>query len=482
MAAYRLRIGASGPPDPYPEWRTAMVDTDKVYAIGDLPSVAEALIDWPAAGAENQLYAGTDSNYVYMHYGYGGSVYVPEIGTHGAMVFGTTGEAIFSEQLTSFTLSADMPTWTMFQQPLYATSEAEAITMEASWYYNQATYDALVISDPDRIVARGAGESDFAATWDAAFPVGYANWIIREKVGESCLGNSRWHSFRYNMPRYIPPSMTGTSNGAIVVTNRGPIHGPFSQGQYPDGVAIADWFSDVWGTGRRKYYLFAMDVVTKVWQRLATPVPDFTGFNTASLPVSCVDESTSRIYYLAGNSTNFATFHADFSAGLSGMTMSGPTNLTDSAGGPAVSEGTSSVFTQNHPTGKRLWYVKEENATPSLLCIDLAANTMRRLSITGLPSNSAWWSMGYDSANNRIFITTKAASGVSYYKFIVPTDPTDAANYVITSATCTFDTGVTLESGSEGSWQYGDRGQYLPTLGVILMTQRYGKMLAYRPA
>ena len=91
-----------------------------------------------------------------------------------------------------------------------------------------------------------------------------------------------------------------------------------------------------------------------------------------------------------------------------------------------------------------------------------------------------------DERLSRTTTTTTVAphddSHVRHRQRCAPSDPTDAANYTVTSTACTFDTGVSLESGKEGSWQYGERGQYLPTLGVVLMTQHTGKMLAYRPA
>ena len=475
---------ASLPAADIPAWRTVMSDTDTVYEIGGLPSAAAGDIVWPSAGAENTLYTGTDSNYVYMHYGYGGSVYASDLGAYGTMVFGTTGEAIFSEQLTQFPLTADSPAWTMFQQPEYAVSEAEAITMGADWYYSASDFAALESATPSRIVPRGAGEGDFVGGWDGNFPVGYTNWIIRRKSQGSYLGNGRWHSFRYEMPRYVPASMTGTGHGAIVIVTRGPIHGPFSQGQQPSGVSNSDWFDDVFASGARKYHMHAMDVVTKEWQRLSAVIPEFTGSGNAVLPRSCLDEANERVYYFAPSGTGYAVYYADLSGGLSGMTWGGPTTISDlTAGSISFTDSGSSVLavpTSGANAGRRLWYMRSNAG--GLVLVDLDNNTLDEFTITGLPSAGEWWGFGYRASSNELIITTKNASfGVRSYRITIPTDPTDEANYSVTMHALTLDSGVALESGIV-LYQCGERSQYIDSLGVILMTQYTGKMLAYRPA
>jgi hypothetical protein len=462
-----------------PAWRAAMSVEDTVYEIGDAPSVAAARIDWPAAGAENTLYAGTDSNYAYMHFGYGGSVFVPEIGQYGAMVFGYTGEATFAEQMTVFDLSSNTPTWDFFQQPNYAISSAEAASMDADWYYSAADYTAL---DSGHKITN---QATFNSTWDRGFPVGMANWVMRRKIQTSFLGNSRPHFFRYEMPRYIPPAMTGTTNGSLIVCSEGMIYGPFAQGPAPNSVPDADWYADVWGSPfRRKHYLYAMDVVTKEWQRLSTPIPDYArNSSEAVLPLACVDEVNQRVYYLTINSTDRALFYADFSSGLAGMTMSGPTNIS-SGGSFAPSLLGNSVLcvpVSGPNAGKRLWLFKNSGTPAALLLIDLDANTQTKLEITGLPATGDFWGFGYDAANNTVHITTKNTSyGMKNFRFVIPTDYTDQADYTVTSTT--LDTsGVTIENLDSSQFQYGERNMFHPELGVIMMTQRYEKMLAYRP-
>lgn len=480
MAQYRLRVGASGPPNTTPAWRTAMTVTDKVYEVGGLPSVLSSSITWPAAGAGNFLMnGGGDGNAYRLHASYGGSVFVPELGTYGTMVFGRTGEATIDNQLTSFPLSDDTPAWSWFQQPDYQVSEAEAITAGSDWYYSEADYAALPSGDKIDVV----GEATFSATWDGTFPVGYKNWIARRKHQGSITGNSRPWFFRYNMPRYIPPAMTGTANGAIVVTMEGTKYGPFGQNPTPTGAVASDWFADVWPSGNLKNYLYAMDVQTKVWQRLATPIPDYTaGSGETLLPVSCVENATKRVHYLTISGTNRALYYADFSAGLAGMTITTPVAVTDSTGGAAPDLDSNSVLCEvvgGALGGKALWLMKDSGTTPAMLMIDLADGTYRKLTIASLPTDSEWWGFAFDQANTRVIITTKSsAGGVKSYRAVIPTDFTNAAAWSFAMTDVVLG-GVTVEAG--GSWQYGDRSKYLDDLGVILMTQIDNKMLAYRP-
>lgn len=468
-----------------PAWRTAMSATDKVYTVGGLPSNAGTELVWPAAGQGGVLMSGGgDANTSMMHYSYGGSVFVPDLGTHGAMVFGATGEGSIHPQLTQFTMSEDAPRWRMFQQPDFATSLAQANARDADWYWSPSEYAALSSSLKIDIV----GENAFAAAWDGTtFPVGYKDWIARRKAGPSILGNNVPHFFRYNMPRYIPASMTGTGAGAIITNTRGTQYGPFSQGPMPAGTTPEGrWFADSWGGGsdRRKHYLFAMDVQTKAWQRLTNTLPDFAGYVDLASPYSCVDTQNKRVYYSTYNGSNHALYYASFASGLSGMTIVGPTNLTDLASGPGMSQAANCVLavpTSGPNAGRRLWYLRDAGATPALLLIDIDNNTLRKLTITGLPSAAEWWCFAYRASTNEIIISTKQPSlGLAKsYRIAIPTDPTSAAGYSVTATTLTLDTGVTIED--VGGWQYGERNAYIDSLGVIFFTQRDQRMLAYRP-
>jgi hypothetical protein len=463
-----------------PAWRLAMSSADTVYEVGGLPSNAGTEIVWPAAGAENyQMVGGVDNNPFYLHASYGGSVWSPE---RREMIFSATGEASIHHQMTRLTLGEDSPRWRMFQQPTYEITEAAAIASGAAWYYSVADYNALP-------TGKKLSEAGFAS-WDGTFPVGFQNWVIRGKYGTSLVGNNIPHWFRYNMPRLIPSSMTGTGYEAIIVNSRGTIYGPFSQGPIPaaSGITEGQWFSDMWGSGRRQHFLHAMNVQTGAWQRLSTPIPDFTGYGgDITSPHSCVDRANRRVYYSTYNGSNHALYYASFATGLSGVTISSPANVTDLAGGPAPSQSGNSVLAvpiSGANAGRRLWYMKDTNATPAMLLWDLDNSTLRRLTVTGLPSNSEWWGFGYRASTNEVFITTKQSDGIRCYRFTIPTDPTSAGSYSVSSSLLPFAPGVSgvETAGLSTSWQYGERSQHLDELGVICITQRFGKMLAYRPS
>jgi hypothetical protein len=458
-----------------------MADTNTLYEIGGLPSVADDALTWPSAGAENFLMnGGSDSNAAYLHYSFGAGVRVP-----GGVIFGSTGEANITNQLTKLTLSADAPAWGMFTQPEYPTSEAEAVTMDSDWYYSAADYAALPSGDK----IDGVGEAAFSAAWDGTFPVGHLNWVIRRKyTSGGPTGESRPWFFRYQMPVYIPPAMTGTATGAIITTNFGTIYGPFSQGAIPGGGGAStdtNWFADVYGSGRRKKYLWATDVSTGVAQRLSAEMPDVGNQGVVNMPVAMVDGANKRIYYWLVSSSNNALMYADFSAGLAGVTFSGPTAMTDLSSGTAPSLGSNGVFcvpASGPNAGKRLYFCREQSSQEFVL-IDIDANTIRNLAVSGVPGSGDWWCWGYHTASNTVFITTKSvADGVRCYRFVIPTDYTNAANYSVTMDTIAMN-GISLESaGDTGPYQYGDRTDLLDEYGVLLLTQKFNKAVAFRPS
>jgi hypothetical protein len=484
MTSYTRTIGRQIT-NAYPQWRVDMEVTNTLYEVGDAPTVLTGKIVWPAAGANNfQFNGGGDGNSVYLHAAYGGSVYVSELGAYGAMVFGRTGEATIDSQLSTFTLSDNAPTWNMFQQPTYPISEAQAASMNADWFYG-ASIGTTDLGGP---VQNLTTEAQFTnGTWLGGFPVNYGNWSIRRKYANGGITGAP-HFFRYNMPRYVSSAMTGTGVGAIVVNQRGTIYGPFSQGPMPAGEATASkWYADVWPSGRTKYYLWAMNVQTKAWTRLTDPVPDFTGYGSdLSTPHACVDEANKRIYYSAYNGSSHALYYADFDSGLGSVTLTNPANATDLAGGPAPSQSGNSVLCvpiSGANSGRRLWYMKDQNATPSLLLWDIDNNVLRRLSPSGLPANADWWGFSYRASTNEVLISTRSTTnGVRSYRFTIPTDPTVTGNYSVSMTQIALN-GIPLEAaGDAAPWLYGERTKYLDSLGVILLTQRYGKMLAYRPA
>jgi prepilin-type processing-associated H-X9-DG protein len=196
--------------------------------------------------------------------------------------------------------------------------------------------------------------------------------------------------------------------------------------------------------------------------------------------MAALDTANKRIYYTAYNGSSPALYYADFSAGLGGVMVSSVSNVTDFSAGADWSHGSNFAFTDGHPSGRRLLFAAD--GVGRLMVLDIDNNTLRVLSVSGLPSTNEWWAFGYRAATNEVFITTKGIFGARCYRFTVPADPTNAGNYNVTMTQLSFAAGVAVESGQEITWQYGERSQYLPSLGVVLMTQRFGKMLAYRPS
>ncbi len=475
---------------PIPAWRSAMTSTNTIYAIGDAPSsVLPGRIQWPSIGAENRLESGgSDNNPLYLASGYGGSVYAPELGPWGTMILGSTGEHSLTEQLISFGLGDANPTWNFLQQPLYATSASEADAYNADWYYNPTEYNNLPAWRRLDYAADAGVTASWLSTWAGngkSFPIGYDGWIARRKYGanggSTVLGNNRPHWFRYSMPCYVPASMTGTGAGAILVNSQGTIYGPFNSAPVPAGASDADWYAETWPSGARKCWLHAMNVNTRQWTRLAAPVPSAAKVFGIALPQSAVDTAYKRVYYATNSSNggNWALYYADFSGGLFGVTMSGPTNLTNLSGETATRYNSIlCVPSSGALAGRRLWYF-QDNVNSALILIDIDTNTLRRLSVANLPTNGAEWRFGYDAVNNLVYMTTVEGSAVQCRRFAIPADYTNAAAYSVQTLSINMN-GSSIEGGANLS-AYGQRSAFLPGLGVILVPQKTNRTLAFRP-
>ena len=484
----------------WPAWYASVLQANSgvfpsntLYSVGarwdDATNSFNAKEVWPEGtyAGGSLLYAGTDGTFPPMVNAYGGSVYVPELGKFGTMVFGNTGENVIQEQLALWSISNDAPAYDVFQNPSYQLTASAATAAGASWYYNVADYNALA---PAKQMPWSAGtgnlQTTWASAWDKTFPVGIANWVIPAKVGISELGSQRPISFRYNGNVYIPPAMTGISAGAILV-NDASWHGPFNgnRGPIPDGVTPAQWFTDLWPSGRQKFWIYALNVQTKVWTAIV-PVPDFIenshNYNIAH-PYAFVDTAAKRVYYTGGQAGNLVLTYVDFSAGISGVTMGGPTAVAG-AGGSDFSSSHSNIDlfigTSGVLNGAKLYYYK--NGNNRLGVLDLVANTCYDLVLANPPPTSGNWWMALDQANAMVYITIKDPVGntVTLWKFAIPSTPGTAASYTVIGPTTVNMNGVTLETAL-GNAPYGHRHQLLPGLGVVLLTQRYGNMLAFRP-
>lgn len=499
-----------------PTWYTSIANanggsfpTGKVFAVGETPgSVLPGRISppslWGDASTNPLEWGGSDGNAYYMTKGYGGSVYVPDLGTYGTLIFGSTGEHSLTEQLTSFNLSENNPSWQFYQQPKYATNNLtggsanaeSADTLNADWYYNPTDFGNLPAAQQLNWNAQDAAAGSWYSSWVSRgkpYPFGYAGWVARRPYGanngSTILGSSRPQFFRYNMPCYIPASMTGTGDGAIIVNSLGTIYGPYNQGPIISGAAEADFFAETWGVGGpRKNWLYAMNVRTKVWQRLSVPIPNGFGYkDDIGNPHSAVDVVNKRIYYTTVIGGNRGVYYADFTNGLSNITIpSSPPAYTDRTGGFTVAYNSIFCAPISGPlSGRKLLYIQDLNNN-ALILHDLDNNTIDRLSITGLPSGEGYYRMGFDKSTNSILITTVvSASVINCRSYVIPSTPTNTAGYTVTNRTPVMN-GNSVEVDGYGSVLIdsccsGQRCEYIPNLGVIFVPMVTQKALVFKP-
>lgn len=464
-----------------PQWRLDMVATDTVYEIGDAPSVLAAKIVWPDGVANPPFFTGPEITNP--HFSYGSSVYVPDVGTYGTLLFFSTGEDTFHNQISGFGLSANTPTYDYWQQPSFVTSAEAAATANADWYYSPTDAGDIETNQPQRVITQ---DGLWDATWDDVFPVTINDWVLRRKPTNFTTGNNVAHWARYDSAVCIPASMTGTGYSAILCNPRC-FHGPFTSGGggwKPPGISAAQWSTELWAGVRRKSFVHAQNTNTKAWSIIADPIPDVTGYSgDIASTRACVDTVNKRVYYqdYDTGSVTRCVYYLDCSSGLASATFSAAILLTEysSAG---FSQASNSVLTDQSPAGQRLWFFKDGANDGGLLVIDLNAGTFRRIAgVTNLDFTTDQLAFSYIAASNEIVITSKSGGVPKNWRFVVPADPTNAANYSVTKTTLALDTGVTVEAAHQDTWQFGERSKYIPELGVICLTQRYGKILAYRP-
>ncbi len=476
------------PPGDIPEWAQQVVaNPGKLFDVGGPASAMcqEDSFVWPETTFGGGLYHGTDGTFSAFWDAYGSMVFVPELGPRGTLVFGGTGEGVIAEQLACWDAGAASPVWAPFQHPKYATSDSQAAAMGTTWYYNPAECEALKASNPSRIIpwapGTGAAEGDWQLGWDKQFPVGRAGWIITGKTPDSELGDHRPMAFRYNYPQYVPPSMTGWEAGAIITTQRA-WGGSFNGHNGPPyGVTPADWFTSAWPSGRRKHWAHAMNVKTKQWSVLPAPVPDFVNsYQNLLVPEAFVDEARKRVYYTANHNGKHSLYYCDLSDGIAGATWSGPAPMADAAEGGSShshSNGAQCRVASGPNAGKLLYYLKD--GFNRLGLIDPQAMVVHSLNVAN-PPPAGGWQFGYDAATNRVHITVRSGSSITCSQFEIPDDPANGAAYAISTESIDLN-GVTLEAATLG-YPYGARGRYHSQLGgLVLLNQRYGKMLAFKP-
>ena len=223
MAAYRLRVGAVGPP--VPAWRTAMTDTDTLYYVtAQAPSYAAALtLPTRFGNSGTQPATATGAGWSVMS-GYSSGTLLQDVGgPFGTMAYGTGGHAIIANQILGLDLNDDAPTWSWWHDPTYKTSD----TGSADLYYAPSEETALVAGGRGTAARIRPGfETTDGAAWDRAFPVAFDGWIFPRKLTTGQMGDNVPHGFRYSSTAYVPASVTGTDPMFFAITAA---QGPFDQ-------------------------------------------------------------------------------------------------------------------------------------------------------------------------------------------------------------------------------------------------------------
>lgn len=409
-------------------------------------------------------------------------------------------------QRTALEISDDAAPWSVWDQPFACLTEAAAATADADYYYNATDYAAIVSGRGNAGIVYGSdgtvNQTDWHTTeWDSNFPVGLpvspqTGWIQRRKLTGNTFGNGVVPRYRYNNQCFIPASWTGESAGALLI-NPLVLGGPF-QGSVPIplGFSASDvdlWHDETWPSGAAKMYLSYQNSSTKEKAVIRTaPIPESSAGYTGD--THCAkDSANKRVYYLNRSSGAFAYWYADFSAGISGMTISAQVNPTRVALMDFIpSDSANSGFTDGHPTGKRLWYFIQNNRSDShLFVLDLDASTFRELTtIPGLTWVDTYPNLGfsYDAADNVMRMIEHTAAGeVWMHSFAIPSDPTSASNYSVSTVEITPASGVTVEPGLATGYSvrmFGERVRLVTIAGqkYIFIPQHGAKPLVFKPA
>lgn len=483
-----------------PAWVSAVAATNTLYPIGQVTSVLDSLITWPGGTAIPNMDGGGDATPAQQHRGWGGSWYVEDVGAHGAFVFGRTGEFTMENQRTALMISDDAAPWAMWDQPQVARTSSEAVSMDADYYYNAADYAAIQAARGHAGIIYGntPGSPNTAtwadSVWDGAFPVGLplnpqTGWIQRRKLTGNNFGNGAVARYRYNYNVYIPAGWTGTGAGALI-TNPWNFGGPYQSG-YQNPVNLTDlsrWYAEVWPSGQPKLYLGHQNAQTKARALMTVPLPDAAKPYSVGDRHCWKDSANKRVYYLTrGAPSGYSVTYADFTAGISGVTFTGPTALTRVGGVDFdMSDSANSAVTDGHPSGRRLVYGMIASTTASdLWMIDVDNLNMYRLtSLSGLTwqSSEPNLAFSYDAANNRMIVVEMAGGEVYTHVFAIPSDPTNAANYTVTRTQLTKASGATVDSNLSVRF-FGDRCKLITSLGgLIVLPMQSNKPLVFRPA
>lgn len=461
-----------------PAWRAAMsVPNTLYYASAGEPGTADASLVWPGGAAPSGQNA--EMGWWTMS-GYSGGYFVPDHGAFGSLVIGTGGHEAMGTELLRFNLSQDSPAFDWWQQPTYSLTDTGNVDM----YYSPAVMAGLD-------AAHNMNDGDWAA-WVAAgktYPCGYQGWIYARPIQGEEVAAQAPKGFRFYCMSYIPPSMTGTSDGALIKARSN--QGPWSQGGRPlngGGVSIpvTDWYDPAYVMSGGLDFLtsiYAKNTKTGAWTRLPVKDPTFARSASAYIPSfvhTC--EPKKRVYVWCDSTSGSGFYYLDFTAGLAGVTVS---SYITTALGSAHAADPYCGYNVISIDGRNLAFAATLNSSNSILWYDLdsAPNQFVVGPIPGFTHtsyNDERWL--WDAANRRILIVGHSNAGafpITYQTISVPADITNAAGYVA-SAKVDLATaaGVSVQSSS---WMYGKVFLH-PTLNCVFVPQDRHRMLAFVPS
>lgn len=458
----------------FPAWRSAMTVADRLYYVsagipGNTPGLNEPLPTHFGASGLGGSGAGWD-----VISGYASGTLLEDVGgPFGSMVYATGGHTRLQNQILGLDLNADSPDFFWYQQPVYKTSQ----TGGAELYYNP-TEQAALLAGPRGSAAVIPTSGESVDGWDRQFPVAFDGWIFPAKLVTGQLGDNAPHGLRYGHTCYVPPSITGTGDGALFGMP-GP-QGPFVQSYMPPAGTLSEWVdATAISSGIRRLPYYFKNTRTGVWsEHKWQPVYQIYGFTGQSAGLF---RDLKRIYVSGDRGSGTAGWwHVDLTNGIAGHTVSTRTEPGTSVDPNRYSSG---AWTDGHPDGRHLAYFASLAGPGHMVVQDFDNGTQATLNIGGALSipNTEQIGMSYDARNNRILIVLHNGSGPYYFSVYLPANPLNAAGYGVSLRTPTLNDGAMASQWGESAHFYG-KTQFIPRLGVCLVPYGRNRMLGFVPA
>jgi hypothetical protein len=251
----------------------------------------------------------------------------------------------------------------------------------------------------------------------------------------------------------------------------------------PTGATVAEWVnaSHIWPSGNRKWPITVTNTQTKAVTILSQFVPDHTPY-AYTQPHSAFSRSEKRVYVSTDEANGTCSYYyIDFTNGVAGATVS--SFIRPSGQDASPWRGNSGAFTDGHPTGRKIWYWVDAITWTRLVMQDVANNQLLNLAIPGGEDFRTCLGMGYDPVGNRIIMLRFSQTVADLWECVtitIPSDPTNASGYVTTVTPLALGAGVSTPVPE--MFDFHGKSRYIPSLGVVLLPQGTGRMLAFRPA